>query len=105
MKSYPTLLLSVLLFLTMSTGCMKSISTKDSNDQIEAIRTKVERITYDVPEELLKECEWLAPLESNTKKDRVQTITTNIERHVECYHLNDAKLQFLRALRQHNNGE
>ena len=87
----------------MSTGCTKTTSHKQSNQQIVEIQEKIVKITYEVPDILMKECQWLAPLKGNTKQDRVQAITTNIERQVECYHLNQSKLKFLKALRQHNN--
>ena len=88
----------------MNTGCIKTISHKPSEEQIVQIQEKIVKITYDVPEELMRECQWLSPLKDNTRQARVQAITTNIERQVECYHLNNAKLEFLKALRQHNNG-
>lgn len=89
----------------MSTGCTRTTYLKsDSETQISEMQRKIDEITKEGWEELLVPCQWLESLKSNTKEDRVTTITTNIERQIECYYLNEAKLKFLEALRQYDNG-
>jgi hypothetical protein len=87
-----------------SLGCTKNSSIRpNQNDEISSLETKIEKIKYEVPPELLRECQWLDPLDSNSRRDRVTTIKINTERHIECYLLNESKLKFLRELDKANN--
>ena len=103
--SLPTLAMSALLCLTLSTGCTKTTYLKnDSEVKISEIQKKIDDLTQGDIDALLKECQWLFPMESNTQEARVQAITNNIERQIECYYLNEAKLQFLKVLQEYKNG-
>lgn len=85
-------------------GCTTTSQVKTPNDGvIQEIQDKVNTITYNIPDELLEECQWFYPVSRNTQEGRVVAITENLKRQEECYYLNDAKLQFLKALRHHNN--
>jgi hypothetical protein len=90
----------------MNIGCTKRCLVKEGpNDVIEQIEDKVSYIKYEVPPELLKECQWLDPLESNTKVDRMTTIKINTDRYIECYLLNTSKLKFLQELERENSND
>lgn len=87
----------------MSLGCTKTISSKPSDKQIVEIQTKIEKITHEVPSELMMECKPLPELKENTQEARVRFVTSLIEVSKECRLINEAKLDFLKALENHNN--
>ncbi len=87
----------------MSLGCTKTISSKPSDKQIVEIQTKIEKITHDVPSELMMGCKPLPELKENTQEARVRFVTSLIEVSKECHLINEAKLDFLKALENHNN--
>lgn len=101
MKSYLTPLLSVIVSLSLLTGCTKTCTTKDPQiERIEVIKEKIEKIKYDIPEGMLTECEWFAPIEEPTQQSLAKTNKINAERFEKCFYMNNAKAQFLKTLRQ-----
>ena len=81
---------------------MKVFSTKSDPklDQIEATQAKVDSLKNQIPDDLLKDCQWLYPIKDNTKESRVMSQIENARRLKECYILNNAKREYLEELRK-----
>lgn len=85
----------------ITTGCESNSIIKDPKvDRIEVIKEKIKHIKYDIPIEMLTECQWFKPLEGNTKADNAKVDLENARRFEECFYMNNAKVKLLRTLGQ-----
>lgn len=66
------------------------------------IADKVEELKYNIPESLLKDCEWFYPIQSPTKEALLTASKVNAQRFEECYYLNRSKAEFLKVMRNKN---